>query len=129
MAAKHFQKPTESELEVLQIIWQNGASTVKFVNDKLNEKKEVGYTTTLKIMQLMNEKGLVERNTDNRCHIYSAAVDEAETKKALLHRFLETAFGGSTTNLVLQALGNYDASKNELEQIKKAIEDLERREL
>jgi len=125
MAAKHFQKPTEAELEILQILWQNGDSTVKYVNDKLSEKKDVGYTTTLKIMQIMNEKGLVERDAQGRCHVYRSAVDETETKQAMLDKFLETAFGGSAMNLVLQALGSCEPTKNELNQIKKMIEEIE----
>lgn len=125
MAAKHFQKPTESELEILQILWQNEDSTVKFVNDRLSEKKEVGYTTTLKIMQIMLEKGLVERDPQGRCHIYRAAVDETETKQAMIDKLLETAFGGSAMNLVLQALGNCETTQNDLDQIKKVIEEIE----
>jgi len=125
MAAKHFQKPTESELEILQILWQDGESTVKQVNDKLNERKETGYTTTLKIMQIMNEKGLVERDPQGRCHVYRPAVSETDTKKVMLDKILETAFGGSAMNLVLQALGSYETSKNEIEQIKKVIEEIE----
>ncbi len=125
MAAKHFQKPTEAELEILQILWQEGEQTVKQVNDKLSEKKDVGYTTTLKIMQIMFEKGLVAREAQGRSHIYTAAVDETITKQAMLDRLLETAFGGSAMNLVLQALGNCETSNNELEQIKKVIEEIE----
>jgi BlaI family transcriptional regulator, penicillinase repressor len=127
MAAKHFQKPTEAELEILQILWLDGESTVKYVNDKLNEKKEAGYTTTLKIMQIMNEKGLVERNTDAKSHVYKAAIDEEEAKKLLLDRFLETAFSGSAMSLVLQALNNYKTSKKEREKIIKVIEEMEGR--
>jgi BlaI family transcriptional regulator, penicillinase repressor len=127
MAAKHFQKPTEAELEILQILWQDGEQTVKYVNDKLNEKKEAGYTTTLKIMQIMNEKGLVERNTDAKSHVYRALIDETEAKKMLLDRFLETAFGGSAMNLVLQALNDHKTSKSEREKIKKVIEEIEGR--
>lgn len=125
MAAKHFQKPTEAELEILQILWQEGDSTVKYVNDKLNERKEVGYTTTLKIMQIMSEKGLVERDTTSKSHLYKAAIEESETKQALLDKFLETAFKGSAGNLVLQALGNFETSKSEIDQIKKMIEEIE----
>lgn len=125
MAAKHFQKPTEAELEILQILWQNEESTVKFVNDRLCEKKEVGYTTTLKIMQIMFEKGLVKREAQGRCHVYRAAVDETETKQAMLDKLLETAFGGSAMDLVLQALGNCETSKDDLDQIKRVIEEIE----
>jgi predicted transcriptional regulator len=125
MAAKHFQKPTEAELEILQILWQNDDSTVKFVNDKLSEKKDVGYTTTLKIMQIMYEKGLVERDAQGRHHVYRAAVDETETKQVMIDKLLETAFGGSAMNLVLQALGNCETTQKDLDQIKKVIEEIE----
>ena len=87
-------KPTESELEIFQIIWKHGPSTVRFINDKLNEKKKVGYTTTLKIMQIMAEKNLVTRDEESRSHIYSTAYKKDETQKVLLDRFLETCIGG-----------------------------------
>ena len=125
MAAKHFQKPTEAELEILQILWQSGDSTVKFVNDKLSERKDVGYTTTLKIMQIMHEKGLVERDAQGRCHVYRSVVDETETKQVMIDKLLETAFGGSAMSMVLQALGNCETTQNDLDQIKKVIEEIE----
>ena len=121
-------KPTESELEVLQILWKNGPGTVRFVNDRLNElneKKTVGYTTTLKIMQLMFEKGLLKRDENARSHLYRAAVKEKETQRLLLDRFLETAFGGSALKLVMQALGNHKASREEISQIRKLLDNLE----
>lgn len=128
MAAKHFQKPTEAELEILQILWEHGLCTVKRVNDLMNEKKEVGYTTTLKFMQIMYDKGFVERDTRNKGHIYKAVITEDETKQIMLDKLLESAFGGSAMNLVLQTLGNYKTSKDEIEQIKKIINEIERKE-
>ena len=115
MSQQFIPKPTDAELEILQILWENGPSSVRFVNDQLNEKRakdqrEVGYTTTLKIMQLMVEKEIATRNTDNRTHIYIPKIDESDTKKALLKTFVDTTFRGSAMNLVLQALGNHQTS-------------------
>jgi BlaI family penicillinase repressor len=118
-------KPTEAELEILQILWKHGPCTVRFVNDKLNRKKTVGYTTTLKIMQLMFEKKLLKRDETTRSHLYSAAAREKETQGLLLDRFLETAFGGSALKLVMQALGNHKASKEEISQIRELLDNLE----
>ena len=125
MSQKKIPKPTESELEILQVLWENGPSSVRFVNDKLNEQREVGYTTTLKLMQIMVEKGLALRNTESRTHIYQAAVSETDTQQRLLEKFVDTAFRGSAMSLVLQALGNHKASQEELEEIKALIERME----
>lgn len=118
-------KPTEAELEVLQILWAKGPSSVRFVNDFLNENREVGYTTTLKIMQIMADKGLVKRDTASRTHIYEAAINEEATQKQLLQNFVNAAFRGSAMKLVVQALGNHQASEAELEEIKALIEKME----
>ncbi len=118
-------KPTDSELEILQVLWENGPSSVRFVNDQLGERKEVGYTTTLKLLQIMHEKGLVVRNTDARSHIYEAAVQRDVTQRNLLGTFVDNVFSGSAMNLVMQALGNHKASREELDQIKALIEKLE----
>jgi predicted transcriptional regulator len=118
-------KPTEAELEILQILWQNGPCTVRFVNEMLSRHKEVGYTTTLKLMQIMNEKGLVSRDEDNRTHIYQARVSEQETQQHLLDRFLDTTFRGSAMKLVMQALGNHQTSKEELDQIRQLLDQIE----
>jgi len=118
-------KPTEAELEILQVLWENGPSTVRFVNERLNRKKRVGYTTTLKIMQIMTDKNLVRRNEDSRSHIYRAMIEREETQSILLDRFLQNTFGGSAMKLVVQALGNHKPSKDELEQIKEFIKQLE----
>lgn len=126
MAKKRTPKPTDSELEILLILWQNGASTVKTVNEKLNEKKETGYTTTLKMLQIMYEKNLVERNENERSHVYKAAIDQNEIQKVLLDKLLETAFSGSAANLVMQALGNSQPSKEELKKIKELLNQIER---
>ena len=126
MAKKQTPKPTDSELEILQILWQNGASTVKTVNEKLNEKKETGYTTTLKMLQIMFEKNLVERDENERSHVYKAVIKQNDIQKVLLDKLLETAFSGSATNLVMQALGNSQPSKEELKKIKDLLNQIER---
>jgi predicted transcriptional regulator len=119
-------KPTEAELEILQVLWENGPSTVRFINDKMNRKKNVGYTTTLKIMQIMAEKNLVTRDEENRSHIYAAAYRKDETQKVLLDKFLETAFGGSAGRLVMQVLGNSKTSKEEIREIREFLDKMER---
>ena len=126
MKKKKITKPTEAELEILQILWENGPSTVRFINDELNKRKSVGYTTTLKIMQIMTEKNLVKRNEENRSHIYTAAYKKDETRKVLIDRLIETAFGGSASKLVMQALGNKKASKEEIQELRKFLDEIEK---
>ena len=122
---KSVLKPTESELEVLQILWEFGSSTVRFINDRLNFNKKVGYTTTLKIMQIMTEKGILSRNTASRTHIYSSLISQDDAQQQMLDKLLKTVFGGSAKKLVIQALGNHKSTQPELEEIKKLINDLE----
>lgn len=119
-------KPTVAELEILQILWEKSEVTVKEVNEEINKRKETGYTTTLKTMQIMFDKGLVERKKDGRSHIYSAAIKKEKTQQVLLDKILETAFGGSASKLVMQALGNKKTTKEELQEIKELINKLER---
>lgn len=118
-------KPTEAELEILQILWRNGPCTVRSINDELNRKRRVGYTTTLKMMQLMLDKGMLSRNQEKRSHLYSAVLDEKDTQNLLLKRLVKSAFGGSALKLVVSALGNGKTSKTELAEIKKFIADME----
>lgn len=118
--------PTESELEILQILWQNGSSSVREVNDILNTEREVGYTTTLKIMQIMNDKGLVVRDTSSRTHIYKAAATEDDTQIKLLVIFIEKTYRGSAMRMIMHALGNQEASGKEIEELKKIIDQLEK---
>lgn len=118
-------KPTESELEILQILWETGPTTVRTVNEKLNSRREVGYTTTLKMMQIMFDKGLVARQDDARSHLYKAAIGETETKGTLLRQFVDSTFRGSAAQLVMQALGNHEATSAELDEIKALIEQIE----
>ncbi|HMQ49618.1 MAG TPA: BlaI/MecI/CopY family transcriptional regulator [Saprospiraceae bacterium] len=118
-------KPTEAELEILQVLWEHGPSTVRFVNDILNQEREVGYTTTLKLMQIMADKHLVRRNTEHRTHVYAAAIQEADMQQHLLKKFVDTTFRGSAMKMVMQALGNHDASQEELDEIKALIKKME----
>ena len=119
-------KPTDTELEILGIIWKMGPCSVREVNQEQNAIKDVGYTTTLKIMQIMYEKGLLDRREQGRMHIYHAVVTEEATRLQLLDRFVETAFGGSAMKLVMQALGNTEASSLELDELKKLIQKIEK---
>jgi BlaI family penicillinase repressor len=124
MAEKR-NKPTEAELDILSILWSQGASSVRVVNDELNKSRKLGYTTTLKQLQIMHEKGLVSRVSDGRTHIYSAARDKEETQKQLLDRVMDAAFGGSASKLVMQVLGNHKSSRKELDEIKALIKKIE----
>jgi predicted transcriptional regulator len=119
-------KPTESELEILQILWSKGLATVREVHEGLASTKEVGYTTTLKLMQIMNEKGLVKRDDSMRTHVYQAAVNKEKTQKHLLGKMIDSLFGGSPTQLVIQALGEHKASPDELEKIQALLNDLKK---
>ena len=118
-------KPTESELEILNILWNEGPSNVRSVNNIINQQKEVGYTTTLKLMQIMTQKGLVERDETARTHIYSAKIKAEDIQGEMLDKLLNTAFGGSASKLVLSALGSGKTSAKELEEIKALIQKLE----
>lgn len=120
-------EPTRSELEILQVIWKHGPCNVRFVNNKLNEEQRpVNYTSTLKLMQIMVEKGILLRDERQMTHIYRAAEEENKTKGHLLDRFVTTMYEGSTSKLMMQLLGNKKASKEELAEIKKLIKDLEK---
>ena len=118
-------KPTEAELEILQVIWEHGPCTVRFVNDLLSNQKTVGYTTTLKIMQIMSEKNLLSRDTSDRTHIYSATGSQQDTQQQLIDKLTTTAFGGSAMRLVMQALGNKKSTAAELKEIRKFLDELE----
>ena len=120
-----FIKPTEAELEILHILWENGAQSVRYVNEKLCDNREVGYTTTLKMMQVMYEKGLLSRDDSARSHVYEAIYRQEETQQKLLNQFVHTTFKGSAMQLVMQALGNHNATNAELAEIKALIEQME----
>ena len=128
MASTKYIKPTESELEILQIIWTKGLATVREVHEELGKTKDVGYTTTLKLMQIMHEKGLVKRDDSMRTHIYQAAVNKEKTQKHMLTKMIDSLFGGSPTQLVIQALGNdkQNMSDVELAQIQELLNSLKK---
>jgi predicted transcriptional regulator len=121
-------EPTKSELEILQVLWKHGPSTVRFVNDQLNElKREVQYTSTLKLMQIMVEKGSLNRDESKMKHVYSAAVEESKTKSFLLERFVNTMYEGSASNLMMQLLDNKKPSQKELDEIKKLLKKFDQK--
>jgi BlaI family transcriptional regulator, penicillinase repressor len=121
------QEPTRSELEILQVLWKYGPSTVRTVNDKLNEeKREVQYTSTLKLMQIMVEKGLLVRDESAMKHVYSPAMEESKTKGMLLDKFVENLYDGSASNLMMQLLGNHKTSKKELDAIKALLKKMDK---
>ena len=119
-------KPTESELEILQVLWVKGLASVREVHEDLAATKDVGYTTTLKLMQIMHEKGLVKRDDSVKTHIYQAAVSREKTQKHLLGKMIDGLFGGSSAQLVLQALGNHKASETELKEIQQLLDNLKK---
>ena len=121
-------KPTNSELEILQVLWIKGDCTVREVNAELSKDRdtEKGYTTTLKLMQIMAEKGLVERDTTNRSHIYKALISREKTSQGIVQIMIDTVFNGSAAQLVMQALSNKKSSKEEIEMIKKYLDQLEK---
>ncbi|MDX5480459.1 MAG: BlaI/MecI/CopY family transcriptional regulator [Hymenobacteraceae bacterium] len=125
MTLEKTPKPTESELEILQVLWQHGPSTVRFVHEELSKTKEAGYTTTLKLMQIMAEKGMLEADKSSRSHIYKPLLEEESTQRQLLDRFMDTAFRGSASKLVMQALGNRNTSKEDLDEIRSLLDKLE----
>lgn len=118
-------KPTNAELEILRVLWRKGACTVREVFEELNATRETGYTTVLKLMQIMAEKGLVERQEDSRAHIYRAAPSEDATQRTLVDDLLDKAFGGSAQKLVMHALTAKKASPEELAEIRKLLDRLE----
>jgi predicted transcriptional regulator len=121
-------EPTKSELEILQVLWQHGPSTVRFVNDQLNEtKREVQYTSTLKLMQIMVEKGLLTRDETSMKHIYSATQEEQKTKDVLLERFVDVLYNGSAGKLMMQLLGSNKTSKKELDEIRELLQKMNKK--
>jgi len=116
-------RPTDAELEILRVLWTRGASTVRQVNEHLSIGREIGYTTTLKLMQIMAEKGLVSRDETDRTHVYYARATQGQTQRQLVSDLMDRAFGGSASALVLQALNAQPASQAELEEIGRLIRD------
>jgi len=118
-------KPTEGELEILQVVWNKKRCTVREVHDELNKNKTAGYTTTLKLMQIMHEKGLLERDTTSKTHIYSAIITVQQAQETALDKIISTVFKGSTSALIIQALGSHRASQDEIDTIKSFLSKFE----
>ena len=122
---KRLPRPTEAELELLRALWEQGPSTVRQVHESLPGAKGTGYTTTLKILQLMAEKGLVTRDESQRSHIYSAVAKPETTQRQLVGDLLQRAFGGSPAKLVVQALSQTRATPEDLAEIREVLDELE----
>lgn len=118
-------KPTESELEILKILWKNKQASVRLVHDELAKNRDIGYTTTLKLMQIMLEKGMVSRDESQRSHIYQAIVDQSETRQEMLEKLLDGMFAGSASRMVMQVLGSHGTTKEELEDIRAYLNNFE----
>lgn len=119
-------EPTKSELEILQVLWEFGPSTVRFVNDKLNESREIKYTSTLKLMQIMADKEIVKRDQSQMTHVYHVAEPEAQTKGFMLQKFVDNMFKGSSSNLIMQLLGNSKAPDKEIQEIREILKKLDK---
>jgi BlaI family transcriptional regulator, penicillinase repressor len=117
-------KPTESELEILNVIWNKGQATVRDVHEVLEARKQSGYTTTLKLMQIMIEKGLLEREVSGKSHVYKAIIKREDAQDQLLQRLIDNAFSGSASQLVMQALGHRKSTPAELEEIRNYLKTL-----
>ena len=118
-------RPTDAELAILRVLWRRGPSTVRQVHEALSRDRETGYTTVLKLMQIMTEKGLVERDESERTHVYQARFTQEATQQRLVSDLLDKAFGGSASQLVMQALAAKPASADELAQIRRLLDELE----
>jgi BlaI family penicillinase repressor len=118
-------KATEKELEILQIVWKKGATSVKDVHEALGGDEVNGYTTILKLMQIMHEKGILTRQKSGKLHLYKAVPTLEKTRQQILEKMIQTVFQGSATQLILSALGNRKSSKEDLQEIKAYLEKLE----
>lgn len=125
MARRASSRPTDAELDILRVLWERGPSTVRQVHDVLSANREFAYTTTLKLLQLMTEKGVAVREEQGRVHVYRAAVAQEETQRRLLRDLLDRAFGGSSARLVMQALAARPASADELREIRRLLAEHE----
>jgi len=121
------QKPTASELEILQVLWTRGPSTVREVHEALSGHKSLGYTTVLKLLQIMTAKGSVRRNEEQRAHVYEAVQPATETKRQLVGDVLQRVFEGSASELMIHALEGRRTSKKELEELRRLLDEHERR--
>jgi BlaI family transcriptional regulator, penicillinase repressor len=127
MATIPTRKPTSSELEILHILWERGASTVREVHEALHEKRPIGYTSVLKLMQIMTAKGTVRRNEEQRAHVYEAVQPEEKTKRDLALDVLQRVFDGSASELMMHALSGRKASKDEIEEMRRLLNEYERK--
>lgn len=125
MTARNQAKPTEKELEILQILWKKGPAAVKEVHEAMGGEANNGYTTILKLLQIMHEKGLVTRQKSGKLHLYKAVPTQENTRQQILDKMIDTVFQGSAMQLVMSALGNKKSTKEELTEIKKYLEKLE----
>jgi BlaI family transcriptional regulator, penicillinase repressor len=121
----NLSRPTDAELAILRVLWSRGPSTVRQVHEAISRDRETGYTTVLKLMQIMTEKGLVERDESERTHVYQARFTQEATQQRLVSDLLDKAFGGSASQLVMQALAAKPASADELAQIRRLLDELE----
>jgi predicted transcriptional regulator len=119
-------KPTEGELEILQVLWEKEKATVREVHEIILQTKDAGYTTTLKLMQIMFEKGLVTRDDSAKTHIYQANVSKEKTQSQFVGKMIKSLFGGSSSQLVMQALGNHSPSKEEIDEIQQYLNNLKK---
>ena len=125
MAEPKLPRPTDTELAILRVLWTRGPSTVRDVHDALSASHETGYTTILKLMQIMTEKGLVVRDESQRAHVYEARASEQRTQRQLLADLVDRAFGGSPAKLVMQALSGRKATSEELNAIREMLDEME----
>ena len=125
MGDKPTPRPTDAELAILRVLWERGPSTVREVHDSLSQSHDSGYTTVLKLMQIMTDKGLVDRDESQRAHVYTSRLGEQRTQRQLLGDLMERAFGGSPTKLVMQALSASKASAADLTVIRRMLDQLE----
>lgn len=126
MAEKRTARPTEAELAILRVLWDRGPSTVREIQDVLERHRGTGYTTTLKLLQIMHDKRLVRRDESQRSHVYEAAITRQKTQRRLVGELLDQLFSGSASQLVLQALSARKSSPDELREIRRIVEELER---
>ncbi|HTF22799.1 MAG TPA: BlaI/MecI/CopY family transcriptional regulator [Candidatus Limnocylindria bacterium] len=127
MNQEPLQKPTVSELEILRVLWARGPSTVREVHEELSEKKTLGYTTVLKLLQIMTAKGTVRRNEEQRAHVYEACQPATETKRQLVGDVLQRVFEGSASELMIHALEGRRTSKKELDELRRLLDEYEGR--
>ena len=118
-------EPTRAQLEILQVLWKHGPATVRFVNDQLNRQRQsLSYTSTLKLMQIMHEKGMLQRDETSMTHVYSTQLEEGKTKGVVLKKFVDSMYNGSMKSLMLELLGNQETSNKDWDKIKDLLKQL-----